>query len=467
MTTYNPNRQPDNGFNQPSPGTAPKVIKGLAKKGVPRPVTGPPKGVVKPTGPTAPTTNPFAPGAPGVRGVVQKSSGGRIQAKPSKRASSAAAAAANAPPVVTPPVDPSTLSVEDAALQGNYDPNQFKQGPGYGGVGSGGTDLASQFNAQQYGKAMAGMQYDPAITSLAMRIKGLVKALPGSLDAIGAAFHHIDNANALRQGQVGNAPAGSSAAQYQGETNSLAGQRLSQQAQSNSLQEADFKTRAGLLNSAAQNDAKGQLTGLTSARGAAQVGYTNQGIKTKSDLVAQAISNINSMRASNTMQALAAGQLEGQGLTNEAKILQNTAQGQANLYAPYINASNLTLQGQTATKNAISIEDATKTLKLNAPAKTLKQATSKGPAAQDALAAFVIPQTAISTDPTTGATTIHGNPNDWVKSGANAIMSQLPNSKRANVIRYINTVVIPKVLSPAGGWTQNKNGKWVNPNHRT
>jgi len=367
----------------------------------------------------------------------------------------------NYTPVDTPGA--AALTPEDQALKGNYDPTQLTDPLAYGKVGGGGQDLASKFDAASYAKGMAGMQYDPAVTQLATRIKGIINALPGSLDSLNKAFSNLD-ARAANPPQVsvvgGNTT--EAANNYQSAMAANTNTATASQALANDSRKADWEQRIRLLSGANVNDLRGQLAGVTQQRADAQTGYYQQGIKTKSDLVSQAISNINSMRASNAAMALTGANLEGAGLKNAAQLFSNEAAQSALLYQPYQEAQGLKEGAQTIASNNISIAQAKANLKdAVGDKKTLAAAVSAGgPGAIQSLQSLIIPSGGITQDGSYQH--VHGDPNQWVKSGVGQIMRTLPNSKRANVVKFVNEQV-KQALGPAGGWKQNKNGQWVRP----
>lgn len=351
----------------------------------------------------------------------------------------------------------SALTPEDLALQTPTAPNN----PGYGQVGNGGTNLAGQFDPMSYAKGMAGQQYDPQITAMAQRIKGIINALPGSLDSLHKAFANIDAQNAApaQIGTVGGGTAASNA--YQAQTAGIQNQASASQAAGAASREADWAERIKLISGANVNDLRGQLGGLQAGKADAQVGYYNQGIKTKSDLVSQAIANINSIRASNDADALTQGNLTGQGLKNQAQALANTNQNIQNTFAPYQENQALVTGAQGVAAGNLSLKQAQINLKQLAPNKTLADATTKGgPQAVQALTSLIIPQGGLVQTPT-GYLHVNGDPNTWLKNGVGQVMRTLPNSKRGKVVAFVKQQ-IDQAISPAGGWTY-KNGRYVRP----
>lgn len=361
--------------------------------------------------------------------------------------------------------------VTSTPITGNVE-DQVVTNPGYGPVSGGGTNLAGQFNPAQYAKGMAGMQYDPAITQMATRIKGIIQALPGSLDSLHKAFANLD-ARAAAPPVISPVGAGTAASNaYAAQLANLENTQNASQSQAAASREADWAQRIKLISGANVQDMRGQLTGLTQARGAAEAGYFNQGIKTKSDLVSQAISNINSIRASNDAQAMVSGQLTNLGLKNDALSLANSGAAIANEYAPLGYQQNLTQGNQTIQSNDVAIKAAKNTLSQTLASqpgsvKNLKNAQQGGPQAVAALTSLIIPTTGIVQDPTTGNITIKGDPNVWAKNGVAQIMRTLPQSNRKNVTQFVNQQLQQAIGQAHGAsgatWVQNKNGKWVRP----
>lgn len=416
---------------------------------------------VQRTSGAGPAYNKAPMGPVGPQGVVTpvRSRGGRA----AKVAPKAAKKNPNGPAAtpgttdITPTPTPAQLTPEDLALQTPQVPNN----PGYGGVGAGGTGLASQFNPTAYAKGMAGQQYDPSIVSMATRIKGIINALPGSLDSLHKAFANLD-AQAAAPPSV--APVGSGTAAtnaYAAQTANIENTAATSQARSSASREADWAERIKLLSSANVNDLRGQLAGLNQQKQDAYAGYYGQGLKTKSDLVSQAISNINSIRASNDAEALTKGNLTGQGLKNQAQYLANQGQALQNQYAPYQESQGLATGAQGLEAGSINISQARQQLQNNAPKKSLANALSVGgPQANQALLSMIIPSGGL-TQNANGYTHVMGDPNTWLNKGVAQIMRTLPNSKRANVVSFVRDQ-ISQAISPAGGWTQ-KNGRFVRP----
>lgn len=453
MTVYKPGYGPLPGTSSTGNTTGmPKVSKPSKRKADS-------KNIIKTN--TPPNSNTNKPGShdPGFVEVP----GGRVnpKIKPKTRAGKAAGAAAGGVTDTAPPVTPTvpTGNPEDVALADVSVPNS----PGYGAVGNGGTNLAGQFDPTTYGKTMAGMQYDPQITQMASRIKGIINALPGSLESLHKAFANL---SAKAAAPVTQAPlggnTGATSETYAAATAGNANDAAAAQARAAAGREADWATRIRLMSDANVGDLRGQLQGLTAGKADATTAYTQQGIKTKSDLVSQAIANINSIRASNAAQAMVQGQLEQQGAKTTGMLLQNANAALINQYAPLQYEQGLVQGNQTITANAMDIDQAKETLKKNNPQKNLATALSTGgPQAALALQAMVIPPGGI-TQNEAGYSHVMGDPNTWTKNGIAQIMRQLPKSSRANVTKFVHDLV-SQAISPAGGWTQNKNGKWVRP----
>lgn len=416
--------------------------------------------------------NSNKPGSKGVVGVVD-SAGGRVAPKASKTSAKAAAkAAAKARNNVTgsaPVVPTAPTSVDATPISGNPEDQALAslQNPGYGAVAGGGTNLAGQFDPMNYAKGMAGQQYDPQIVAMATRIKGIIGALPGSLDSLHKAFSNLDLA-AAHPAQV-NVVGGSTGAQaaYQGTAAALDNVSNASQAASAAAREADWGQRMKLISAANVNDLRGQLGGLNQQKSDATAGYYQQGIKTKSDLVSQAISNINAIRAGNDAEAMVRGNLTAQGLKNDAQSLQNSGTALAQGYYGQQAEQGLVQGNQTIQSNDLAIKAAKNTLTqtlANTPGtqKNLANAVQGGPQAVQALTSLIIPTTGITQNPTTGYSHVMGDPNVWAKNGVSQIMRVLPKSNRANVVKFVNSQ-ISQAVSSAGGWTQNKNGKWIRP----
>lgn len=372
--------------------------------------------------------------------------------------------ASGAPVVPTAPT-----SVDSAPVSGNVEDQTLAslQNPGYGAVAGGGTNLAGQFDPMNYAKGMAGQQYDPQIVAMATRIKGIIGALPGSLDSLHKAFSNLDLA-AAHPAQV-NVVGGSTGAQaaYQGTAAALDNVSNASQAASAAAREADWGQRMKLISAANVNDLRGQLGGLNQQKSDATAGYYQQGIKTKSDLVSQAISNINAIRAGNDAEAMVRGNLTAQGLKNDAQSLQNSGTALAQGYYGQQAEQGLVQGNQTIQSNDLAIKAAKNTLTqtlANTPGtqKNLANAVQGGPQAVQALTSLIIPTTGITQNPTTGYSHVMGDPNVWAKNGVSQIMRVLPKSNRANVVKFVNSQ-ISQAVSSAGGWTQNKNGKWIRP----
>lgn len=391
-------------------------------------------------------------------------------AKARSKKTPATGATTTAQPSVTPTTIDSTPisgSPEDQALASINN-------PGYGAVAGGGTGLAGQFDPAAYGKSMAGMQFDPQIGQVAARIKGIINALPGSLESLHTAFANLSARAAAPPTQAplgGNT--GTTSEAYAQQTAGNANDAAAAAARAGASREADWNSRIRMQSGAQVNDLRGQLGGLTQARSDAQVGYTNQGIKTKSDLVSQAIANINSIRAGNDAEAMVRGTLVGQGLKNDAQSLANSGTALAQgYYGPQADQA-LAQGGQTIVKNDLAIAAAKKNLKaIVGNPTTLKDALAAGKTdAVNSLTSLIIPNTGIAqnTDPTTGQTTIKilGDPNTWVENGVKQIMRTLPGTIRKNARAFANTIVQQAIGSAHGssgnGWTQDKNGKWVRP----
>lgn len=385
------------------------------------------------------------------------------------------------PPAVTNQTATSTAlpTPEDVELNANYDPNQLHLMDNTKIAGLAGKIQLP--NALNYANSMANLQYGGKIQALAGRIKGLTNALPGSLQALDAAFKNIDAArvttvnNPQTSGQGvanlfgGNTGAAAIAANQSAQASATAANQagqLTDEAGAANRREADWKTRIELLNNMAVNQGRSDLIGAQGERDNAKKAYYDQALKTRGDMVSQAISNQGALNNQRISTALAGGQLESQGLTNAAKALQNTSLGLDVAAKPQLLQNTINLGKQniinSVVTRGINVATANEQLKQlksgNKTVDTLKGALGKG--GMGALQAMILPQTALVPKADQSGYNLIGNPNSYYKRGIEQIMIALPGSDRKKVAQYVSNQISQAVNSTGNKWIL-RNGRYV------
>lgn len=394
-----------------------------------------------------------------------------------------AAGVTSTPPA--PTFDTSTLTPEDQALQANYDPSQYSplDSTKLAGV-AGKVQLP---NALSYANNMAAMQYGPQINQVAQRIKGLTAALPDALTALDKAFANLDaqktvqviNAQTSGQGVANLFGGATNAAGIAANQSAAASATAANQAGSltdanaaSATREADWETRIQLLNNMAVNQGRTDLAGLEGQKGAAQKAYYDQGLKTRGDMISQAISNQGAINNQRATSSLVAGQIEGLKISNEQKQLLLKQLG-INVAAQPALLANQILQGKqniltTISTRGVNAATAKAALK-NAPGgppTTLKGALSKG--LDGAVQAMVLPATAIvqTTDASgKSAYQFNGDPNSYYNAGVQKLLNTFKDADPKQIRRYVSNQINVALQGAGRPWvykgTPNGKGKFV------
>lgn len=413
--------------------------------------------------------------SPGGRSNPRQTAPKRSSAKTNTTAQTINFGPTSAPAVAT--AAPLSGLPEDQALAANYDPSQLNLTTNSKVNGLAGNIQLP--NAQSYATNMANMQYGPQIQATASRIKGLTAALPGALEALNKAFANVDAqrqlqapitsgqgvANLFGGAQGAAAVAANQAVQANNTTANQIGQG-NDEANATATRQADWATRIQLLNNMAVNQGRSDLAGELGQKGAAQKAYFDQGLKTRADMVSQAISNQGAINNQKITAALAGGQLESLGLTNQGKALQNSLTGTAAAYAPAQAALGLQATKQqivtSALNNQINKATATEQLKQLTNPTTNKGVTSMSQAfaagGGNAIVGMIVPPGAVVADATTGQPKIFGDLNTYANNGVKNIMAQLPDSDPKKVKRYVANY-LHGVASASNQWVY-KGGRW-------
>jgi hypothetical protein len=376
--------------------------------------------------------------------------------------------------------DPPAGNIEDQALQGNYDPNSVMQTDNAQIAGLAGKIQLP--NAMSYANSMANLQYGNKIQQIAGRIKGLTAALPGSLQALDKAFANLDTQRAITPpvtsgvgvanlfgGNTGAAAIAANQAQTAQATADNQAGIASDHTQANATRLADWKSRLQFLEQQQVGQGRVDLAGAIGERDAAKKGYYDQGLKMRGDMVSQAIGNQGALNNQRIASALAGGQLESQGLTNEAKALQNATTGIQNKYLPTQLQIQVASGKQglinSVTQNNINVATAKAQLKaLNeqqaGSGGVDSMAKAKAAGGQAALYGMILPTGSVVQDATTGSYKFNGDPNRYFSLGVKNIMSNLPKSDRKKVRDFVSNQ-IQLALNTSGNPWKYQNGKFV------
>ena len=335
-------------------------------------------------------------------------------------------------------------------------------------------------NASKYANAMADMQYGSKVQALTDRIKGLTAALPGSLQALDTAFKNIDAArvpvvtNAQTSGQgvanlFGNntsaaGVAANQSAQASATAANQAGQ-LTDESQAAGQRQADWATRIQLLNNLAVNQTQSDLIGTRGEQSAAKKGYYDQALKTRGDMISQAIANQGALNNQRVTSALAQAQIDQAGAKTTGLNIQNAA-SRINLLAlppilqNQINSGKLGITTSLLT-NSINTATARAQLKqLQGQDKTVRntrQAAAAGGSA--ALYGMILPSAAVVQNADTGKPTLNGDPNVYYRNGVAALHTQFPHQSMKSIKLFVQNQLSQVVAET--GWGNYKNGRWV------
>lgn len=403
--------------------------------------------------------------------VPTNSKGGRVTPAPNKTVAPKTAAPTSYGPTTAPPT--SDLAPEDQALAGQYPTDlNINQNTKLAGL-AGQVQLP---NALNYANSMANLQYGPQIQATASRIKGLIAALPGAMDALNKAYANVDAQRALTapitsgQGVAnlfgGAQGAAATAANQAVQANNTTANQIGQgndESQANARRQADWATRIQLLNNMAVNQGRTDLQTEQGQLGNAKKGYYDQGLKMRGDMISQAIGNQGALQNQKIAAALASGQIEGMKLSNEQKQALVKQMGIQNAYLPEQLQTGIQGQKQSIVTSALNNklnaqQTAASLAKLNGGTGVTKMSDALKQGGPDALTGMILPPGAVVQDATTGRPQVFGDLNTYFNKGVDRIMQTLPQSDRKRVKQYVANV-LQTTASATNQWVY-KNGRF-------